>query len=78
MTTDRPATHALSGWGRYPVEETRLYRPDRRHQLDAIVTHAPESSLLARGRGRSYGDAALNREGAVLSLERINRILHVD
>ena len=44
----------------------------------AIVTAAPQSSLIARGLGRSYGDAALNDGGAVLLDTRLSRFLSFD
>jgi len=63
----------LSGWGRYPVQSCELERPERYAQL-----HPSDVSVIARGQGRSYGDAALNQTGRVLLTERINRILELD
>lgn len=78
MTAIRPVRRMISGWGRYPVEDCLVYRPDRRHELESIVTAAPEASLVARGLGRSYGDAALNGDGAVVSSVRMNRLVDFD
>jgi len=64
---------ALSGWGRYPVQTCGLYRPERYADF-----RSTSSSLIARGQGRSYGDAALNQNGSVLLTERINRLLDID
>jgi decaprenylphospho-beta-D-ribofuranose 2-oxidase len=64
----------ISGWGRYPVQTCELQRPERYADLrpdDSV-------SLIARGQGRSYGDAALNENGRVLLTERINRLLDFD
>jgi decaprenylphospho-beta-D-ribofuranose 2-oxidase len=59
------ATQTLSGWGNYPRVDARLLAPaDRAGVLAAIAT---ETSLIARGNGRAYGDAALN-ERATLSM----------
>jgi decaprenylphospho-beta-D-ribofuranose 2-oxidase len=44
----------ISGWGRYPVQSCELQRPERYADLrpdDSV-------SLIPRGQGRSYGDAA--------------------
>lgn len=63
----------ISGWGRYPVQSCELERPERYADLrpDAV-------SVIARGQGRSYGDAALNENGRVLLTERVNRLLEFD
>jgi len=63
----------LSGWGRYPVQTCALARPERYAELK------PDSeTLIARGQGRSYGDASLNENGRVLLTERVNRLLEFD
>ena len=63
----------LSGWGRYPVQTCELERPERYADL-----RYDAASLIARGQGRSYGDAALNESGRVLLTERVNRLLDFD
>jgi decaprenylphospho-beta-D-ribofuranose 2-oxidase len=72
------ATRRLAGWGNFPAEECDVYRPDFVDELAEIVTRAPQLGLIARGLGRSYGDAALNRGGAVVSSERLDRMLGFD
>jgi decaprenylphospho-beta-D-ribofuranose 2-oxidase len=66
-------TTALSGWGRYPVESCELERPERYADLRPTT-----DTLIARGQGRSYGDASLNENGRVILTERINRMLELD
>ena len=68
----------LSGWGRFPVEACRLYEPADPEQLRSLICRPKEGSYIARGLGRSYGDAALNRDAAAVSLLRLNRILAFD
>ncbi len=80
MTTTSAAhpRHALlSGWGRYPLSESDVYRPDKIAELQAVVT-ADSTSLIARGAGRAYGDAALNDQNRVVDLTRLNRMLSFD
>jgi FAD/FMN-containing dehydrogenase len=66
-------TTPLSGWGRYPVESCELERPERYTDLRPFTGGA-----IARGQGRSYGDASLNGNGHVLLTERVNRMLKLD
>jgi decaprenylphospho-beta-D-ribofuranose 2-oxidase len=63
----------VSGWGRYPVQPCALERPERYADLRSAA-----DSVIARGQGRSYGDAALNQNGRVLLTERVNRLLGFD
>jgi decaprenylphospho-beta-D-ribofuranose 2-oxidase len=67
----------LSGWGRYPVVRSLAQRPEKITALHAAI-EAAESTLLARGLGRSYGDAALNGTGATILMERLDRMLAFD
>jgi decaprenylphospho-beta-D-ribofuranose 2-oxidase len=60
----------LSGWGNYPVCESYLSRPERYSQLKI-----DKGLTIARGLGRSYGDAALNTDQNVVLMERLNRLL---
>jgi decaprenylphospho-beta-D-ribofuranose 2-oxidase len=68
----------LSGWGRFPVETCRVFRPEKRSSLAAILASGTEPSYIARGLGRSYGDAALNSAGGVICCERLNRLIAFD
>ncbi len=65
----------LSGWGRYPVETCRVYRPEKVSELEEVLAARPEGGAVSRGLGRAYGDAALNGGGAVVSHLRLNRML---
>ncbi|MCW8841760.1 MAG: FAD-binding oxidoreductase, partial [Gammaproteobacteria bacterium] len=67
-------TENLSGWGRYPVAQCGLLRPERHKGLGGLSAEGG----IARGQGRSYGDAALNQDGAVLLTERLNRLSAFD
>lgn len=71
-------TMPLAGWGRFPVEPCHLFRPERRRELAALLTSGAERSFISRGLGRSYGDAALNRDHGVISHLRLNRFLAFD
>lgn len=66
-------TRLLSGWGRYPQYSCELERPERYADLRPTT-----DTLIARGQGRSYGDASLNESGRVILTERIDRMLSLD
>ena len=71
MTQPNTLSRPLSGWGRYPVEMCESVRPERYQDLSATA-----GQQIARGQGRSYGDAALAKR--VILTERVNRLLAFD
>lgn len=66
---------ALSGWGNFPCVETTLLGFRHVKQLSAILGRS--ISLIARGNGRAYGDAAINTATTVSTL-RHDRIIAFD
>jgi decaprenylphospho-beta-D-ribofuranose 2-oxidase len=65
----------LSGWGRHPRAECALI--EARSVADVMAAIAAETSLIARGNGRSYGDSALN-PAATVSLVKSHRFIEFD
>lgn len=63
----------LAGWGGYPSAPAKLIRPERLSDFVPL-----ESVQIARGQGRSYGDAAICSEGTTVLTERMNRFLAFD
>lgn len=68
----------LSGWGRAGAARMQVCRPERESEIRAALGAADQASLIARGMGRSYGDAALNDGGRALLTRRLDRILSFD
>jgi decaprenylphospho-beta-D-ribofuranose 2-oxidase len=68
----------LAGWGRFPTQECLVTRPEKRREVSAAVQSDEVQTVLARGLGRSYGDAALNEGSGVVLLEKLSRFLSFD
>ena len=63
----------LSGWGRYPRAVNTVFVPTKGE--DAMPPSV--GRMIARGQGRSYGDAAMLRDGSVLLCTRLSRLVLV-
>jgi decaprenylphospho-beta-D-ribofuranose 2-oxidase len=71
MTAD---IQTLTGWGRTNPVNARVVRPATIPRLRELMQQAPPNSLIPRGLGRSYGDAAQLQDGAVIELSAFNSI----
>ncbi|MCG8557671.1 MAG: FAD-binding oxidoreductase [Proteobacteria bacterium] len=65
----------LSGWGANVRADCRLTEPETPAEVAARLDR---SGTIARGLGRSYGDAAINAGGQVLGMTRLDRYLAFD
>lgn len=66
----------ISGWGRTSPITAEVARPDLDNAVSAIVQNAHK--IVARGLGRSYGDAAQVGGGLTLDMTGLDRILSFD
>lgn len=65
----------LTGWGRYPRFETRVFAPSS--PSDAARLQRDLDGSIARGAGRAYGDAAIGAASCLLACG-LDRFHHFD
>lgn len=65
----------ISGWGRYPSADCALAEPAVASSITEALPDLPVA--IARGKGRSYGDASLN-PSLVLAMAKLDRMLAFD
>lgn len=70
-----PHVEPLGGWGRYPVRDCTIWQPGSADTLHATLPPLPSS--IARGNGRSYGDASMNAD-ATIDMRRLDRLIAFD
>lgn len=71
-------TEQLAGWGNLPVEECEHYEPTRVREVCDLINWGDDANYTMRGLGRSYGDAALNCQSAVISTTKLNKMISLD
>jgi len=77
-----PSSEVLCGWGRTAPTRATVWEPQRTAEVGEILATAVRArdgrGIVARGLGRSYGDAAQNGGGEVLRCTRLDRIVDLD
>lgn len=68
----------LTGWGLTSPSRANVYDPTRVEEVAAVLANSGSRGVIARGLGRSYGDAAQNAGGEVLTMTGLKGVGKID
>lgn len=75
LAEHRRSNELLSGWGHFQRALCSTELPDTIGALKSSLADSNGKHVLARGLGRSYGDAAISASSRIIKTEKLNRFL---
>ncbi len=64
----------VTGWGHTKKANVERIAPSKIEEIQEVISNSPPKSLIARGLGRSYGDAAQNNRASIIELSNFKKI----
>lgn len=75
---DGPTEQLLWGWARTSPSRATVHSPTEEDEVRSLVRRSGTTGVIARGLGRSYGDAAQNAGGSVIDGPARSGLLDLD
>ena len=63
----------INGWALSKKAKVKLFNPNNIEELKKFISESPSRSIIARGLGRSYGDAAQLNNSTIIKLDSFNK-----
>ena len=64
----------ISGWGLNKHANVKIFKPSDLKELINFIKSSQQKSILARGLGRSYGDASLLDGKTIIKMDKFKKI----
>ena len=66
----------ISGWTLTNKAKVKIFNPENVDELKEFILSSPARTIISRGLGRSYGDAAQLSNATIVKLDHFNKIVN--